>query len=262
MLFTELPLLQRPARRPRPGFDAIEFWWPFTTAVPADGEVDAFARAVTDAGVQLIGLNFFAGDMPGGDRGLVSWPGRSTEFRDNIDVTIGLGERLGCKAFNALYGNRVEDSTPEEQDDVAAENLALPPRPRRPHRCDGAGRTGQRRAAVSADDRRRRRRGDRPGGAGVRRHQREVPLRPVPPGHQRRRRRRRHHRPQPPGSVTCRSPTARAGTNPEPESSTSRPSRRADRGGLHRLRRPGVQAQRQHLDSFDWLPREQRASRS
>ncbi len=123
MLFTELPLLQRPGAAAAAGFDAIEFWWPFTTAVPADGDVDAFARAVTDAGVQLIGLNFFAGDMPGGDRGLLSWPARSTEFVDNIDVTIGLGDRLGCKAFNALYGNRLDDSTEAEQDDVAIQNL-------------------------------------------------------------------------------------------------------------------------------------------
>ena len=63
--------------------------------------------------------------MPGGDRGLVSWPARSTEFRDNIDVTVGIGERLGCRAFNALYGNRTDDSTPDEQDALAAENLAL-----------------------------------------------------------------------------------------------------------------------------------------
>ena len=75
--------------------------------------------------MQLIGLNFFAGDMPGGDRGLVSWPARSGEFRDNIDVTVGIGERLGCKAFNALYGNRTDDSTPAAQDEVAAQSLAL-----------------------------------------------------------------------------------------------------------------------------------------
>ncbi len=125
MLFTELPLLQRPAAAKEAGFDAVEFWWPFTTAVPADGQVDEFVGAITDAGVQLIGLNFFAGDMPGGDRGLVSWPARSGEFRDNIDVTVGIGERLGCQAFTALYGNRTDESTPVAQDDAAAENLAL-----------------------------------------------------------------------------------------------------------------------------------------
>jgi len=125
MLFTEVPLLARPAAAKAAGFDAVEFWWPFAAAVPSDADVDEFVRAVTDAGVQLIGLNFFAGDMPGGDRGLVSWPARSAEFRDNIDVTVGIGERLGCTAFNALYGNRTDDSTPDAQDEVAAENLAL-----------------------------------------------------------------------------------------------------------------------------------------
>jgi hydroxypyruvate isomerase len=125
ILFTERPLLDRPQAARDAGFDAVEFWWPWPVAVPSDADIDRFVAAITDVGVQLVGLNFFAGDMPGGDRGLVSWPARSGEFRDNIDVTLGLGERLGCRAFNALYGNRVDDSTPEEQDDLATENLAL-----------------------------------------------------------------------------------------------------------------------------------------
>ena len=125
ILFTELPLLERPAAAKDAGFDAVEFWWPFAVAVPADGEVEAFVRAVGDAGVRLVGLNFFAGDMPGGDRGLVSWPARSGEFRDNVEVTVGIGERLGCRAFNALYGNRVEGADPAAQDDLAVENLAF-----------------------------------------------------------------------------------------------------------------------------------------
>jgi hydroxypyruvate isomerase len=125
ILFTELPLLERPAAAKEAGFDAVEFWWPFAVAVPADGEVEAFVRAVGDAGVRLVGLNFFAGDMPGGDRGLVSWPARAGEFRDNVEVTVGIGERLGCRAFNALYGNRVEGADPAAQDDLAVENLAF-----------------------------------------------------------------------------------------------------------------------------------------
>jgi hydroxypyruvate isomerase len=125
ILFTELPLLERPAAARAAGFDGVEFWWPFAAAVPPDAEVEAFIRSIGDAGVQLAGLNFFAGDMPGGDRGLVSWPARSDEFRDNVAVTVGIGERLGCRAFNALYGNRVEGADPAAQDDLAVENLAV-----------------------------------------------------------------------------------------------------------------------------------------
>ncbi len=125
ILFTELPLLDRPQAAKDAGFDAVEFWWPWSVAVPSDAELAQFAGAITDAGVSLVGLNFFAGDMPGGDRGLVSWPARSAEFRDNIDVTLGLGEQLGCRAFNALYGLRQPDAAPGEQDELGAENLAL-----------------------------------------------------------------------------------------------------------------------------------------
>ncbi len=125
LLFAELPLLERPAAARQAGFSAVELWWPFAVAVPADGEVDAFVRAVEDAGVRLVGLNFFAGDLAGGDRGLVSWPGRAAEFRDNLEATVGIGERLGCRAFNALYGNRVQGADPAAQDELAVEHLAM-----------------------------------------------------------------------------------------------------------------------------------------
>ena len=77
ILLTEVPLLERPAAARGAGFDAVEYWWPFGAAVPTDTEVDACVHAIEDAGVQLVGLNFAAGDLPGGDRGLVSWPARS-----------------------------------------------------------------------------------------------------------------------------------------------------------------------------------------
>jgi len=124
ILLTELPILERPAAVKAAGFDAVEFWWPFSVAVPAQDEVDAFVTAIQDAGVQLTGLNFFAGDMPGGDRGLVSWVGREDEFAANIEVVVEIGRRLGTMAFNALYGNRLEGVDANVQDDLAVQNLA------------------------------------------------------------------------------------------------------------------------------------------
>ena len=125
-LFTEVDLLERPAAARAAGFDAIEFWWPWPDQpVPPDTEIDKFVTAIRDAGVHLIGLNFFAGDLAGADCGVLSIPARSAEFRDNIAVTMGIGEALGVPAFNALYGNRVNDVTPEQQDDLATENLTL-----------------------------------------------------------------------------------------------------------------------------------------
>jgi hydroxypyruvate isomerase len=124
MLFTETDLLARPRAAKGAGFDAVEFWWPWShQPVPSDAEVDAFVSSVEDAGVQLVGLNFFAGDLAGPDCGVLSVPERAREFRDNIDVTVGIGERLGVSAFNALYGNRVEGVAPQAQDELAREQL-------------------------------------------------------------------------------------------------------------------------------------------
>lgn len=124
MLFTELPLAARLAAARAAGFAAVEAWWPFDSAVPGDTEVDGFERAVRDAGVQLVALNGFAGNMRDGDRGIASWPGRQQEFLDNLDIVAGLGARLGCRRFNLLYGNRIEGTTAAAQDELAVENFA------------------------------------------------------------------------------------------------------------------------------------------
>ena len=125
ILLTELPLLERAEAARQAGFDSVEFWWPFAEAVPADQEVDKFIASIKNAGVQLDGLNFFAGNMPAGDRGLVSWKGRCGEFKDNVAVVAAIGEATGCTSYNALYGNRLADYTPEEQDELGLKNLLV-----------------------------------------------------------------------------------------------------------------------------------------
>ncbi|WP_330254349.1 TIM barrel protein [Nocardia sp. NBC_00565] len=125
ILFTDLPLLERPAAAKQAGFDAVEFWWPFgDDPTPGDKEIDAFVHAIHDAGVELVGLNFI--DLiPAGGRGIVSIPSEVTRFRDNIDVAVGIAEETGCRALNALYGNRIEGESPEKQDALGLENLRL-----------------------------------------------------------------------------------------------------------------------------------------
>jgi hydroxypyruvate isomerase len=124
ILLTELPLLHRPRAARHAGFEAVEFWWPFDTPTPPDDDVTAFIRAIQDAGVQLTGLNFAAGNMPAGDRGILSNPELTQAFRDNVEIAVGIAETLGTRAFNALYGNRIDDYSPATQDHVATENLA------------------------------------------------------------------------------------------------------------------------------------------
>src|SRR5699024_6524079 len=110
---------QRLAAVREAGFEAVEFWWPFASAVPTETEVGAFVDMIRSSGLSLVGLNLFAGDMPGGDRGVVSWPDRAEELRANTHVVRRIGQELGCSSFNALYGNRRAD-TPDDEQDAAA----------------------------------------------------------------------------------------------------------------------------------------------
>ncbi|MCX5386427.1 TIM barrel protein [Streptomyces sp. NBC_00083] len=127
ILFTELPLVERPAAAAAAGFTAVELWWPWIeTPTPDQAELDALKKALDDAGTQLVGLNFYAGALPGPDRGALSVPGEESDrFRANIEVAADFAASVGCKALNALYGNRVEGADPQVQDSLALENLVL-----------------------------------------------------------------------------------------------------------------------------------------
>ncbi|MEU4697855.1 hydroxypyruvate isomerase family protein [Nonomuraea dietziae] len=107
ILFTDLPLLERPAAAAEAGFTAVEMWWPFDGPTPSDRDLRALQSAIEDAGVQLVALNFDAGDMANGDRGMLT---QTDRFLANVDVAVGLAGRLGCRILNALYGNTAPGS--------------------------------------------------------------------------------------------------------------------------------------------------------
>ena len=98
ILFKEVPFLERFARARAAGLGAVEFWW------PAGEDLGAVRGAVRDAGLEVALINFDAGDMPAGDRGLLSDPARDEGFRANVPVALELARDLGCGRLNALVG--------------------------------------------------------------------------------------------------------------------------------------------------------------
>jgi hydroxypyruvate isomerase len=125
MLFTELPLLERPAAVAAAGFAAAELWWPFDVPEPPVSQLEELAAAFEAAGITLACLNLYGGDFSTGERGLTSVPGADARFRANLAPAADLAGRLRCPTINALYGNRDAESTPARQEALAIENLAL-----------------------------------------------------------------------------------------------------------------------------------------
>jgi hydroxypyruvate isomerase len=117
MLFTEVPLLERFASARDAGFDAVELWW------PRGEDLATVETAITDAGVDVVLMNFDAGDMPAGDRGLLSDPARQHEFRANVPVALELAAAVGCTKLNALAGHELPELEREAQLELARENV-------------------------------------------------------------------------------------------------------------------------------------------
>jgi len=117
ILFKESPFLERFDRAREAGFSAVEFWWP-SGEDPAEVE-----SAVRDAGLSVALFNFDAGDMPSGDRGLVSDPERVERFRENVPVALDLARKLGCERMNVLVGHEKDGMGREEQLALAQENV-------------------------------------------------------------------------------------------------------------------------------------------
>lgn len=69
-------------------------------------------------------LNFDAGDIAAGDRGLLSDPERQQRFRENVPVALELARKIGCMRRNALVGVRLPELELEAQLEPARQNVA------------------------------------------------------------------------------------------------------------------------------------------
>lgn len=123
LLFSEVPLPERFSRARSAGFEAVECWWPFADPDPSSAQVGAFVGALEAAEVRLTGINLFAGDMPAGERGVVSHPGRAEELTANLAAVRAIVEATGCDRVNALYGQRLPGVPATVQDETATYNL-------------------------------------------------------------------------------------------------------------------------------------------
>lgn len=100
LLWADLPLPERFARAAAAGFEAVELWWP--------GEDDAakLPELTQRWGLHLALLNFDAGDMAAGDRGLAADPDRTAQLRAHVPRALRIAADCGCPRLNLLAGLR------------------------------------------------------------------------------------------------------------------------------------------------------------
>jgi hydroxypyruvate isomerase len=116
-LFTDVPLLQRFGLAAAAGFAAVECWWP-------DGvDPERFVEAVRTSGLRLVLLNFYGGDLSGGDRGVLADPERARAFRQSVPLALDIASALGCRHLHALVGIEDMRRAREAQLELALQNV-------------------------------------------------------------------------------------------------------------------------------------------
>src|SRR5215207_2534538 len=117
ILFKEAPFLERFGWAAAMGFSAVEFWW------PSGEDPGAVERVVKDAELRVALMNFDAGDMAAGDRGLAGDPEREEQFRENVPVGLELARSVDCRRMNVLVGHGLSGMEREEQLALARRNV-------------------------------------------------------------------------------------------------------------------------------------------
>lgn len=81
------------------GFDAVECHWPYDT--PSDLVSDA----LTQTGLEMLGLNTRRGNLAKGENGLAALPGREDEAWAAIDEAIAYAVAINAKAVHVMAGD-------------------------------------------------------------------------------------------------------------------------------------------------------------
>ncbi len=118
MLWAGLPLPDQFARAARAGFGAVELWW------PGDADAALLPGLTRRWGMRLALLNFDAGDMAAGDRGLAADPARTAQLRAHVPAALRIAQACGCPRLNLLVGLRQPGYPLGLQLDLARDNVA------------------------------------------------------------------------------------------------------------------------------------------
>jgi hydroxypyruvate isomerase len=118
LLWADRPLPERFARAAAAGFGAVELWW------PGDEDAARLPGLAERWGLQLALLNFDAGNMPAGDRGLAADPDRTGQLRANVPLALRIAADCGCPRLNLLVGLRDERYPLDQQLALARDNVA------------------------------------------------------------------------------------------------------------------------------------------
>ncbi|MCA1644107.1 MAG: TIM barrel protein [Chloroflexi bacterium] len=98
MLWPELDVYDRFSAAAEAGFSRVEIL--FVHAL----DRDRIARLLTENGLELVLFDPAPGDWDGGERGLLSLPGREAEFAQSIAAALDAAKRFGTRRLNAIAG--------------------------------------------------------------------------------------------------------------------------------------------------------------
>ncbi|OFU55117.1 TIM barrel protein [Corynebacterium sp. HMSC11E11] len=107
----------------RAGYREGEFWWPFAMEEPSESEIRDFAAALDLAGLRLVAINLWAGDMAAGERGVLHERMLSDA---HLDAVRRLMRLTGVSMGNLLPGAGGPEVTEVQRRHVRAVADALP----------------------------------------------------------------------------------------------------------------------------------------
>lgn len=107
----------------RAGYREVEFWWPFAMEEPSESEIRDFAAALDLAGLRLVAINLWAGDMAAGERGVLHERMLSDA---HLDAVRRLMRLTGVSMGNLLPGAGGPEVTEVQRRHVRAVADALP----------------------------------------------------------------------------------------------------------------------------------------